>query len=186
MDSSKDNNVLPVDEHQIDELAVQHNGLPVLDEKSSECDGHPEGENQADDLATEKDGALLIDECKLALQHNKPKRDMSTVVVPAGILILQNQVYSISFLSKQFGFHSMFVWSPDYICTQGDLALIESIKKIPCEPRRVEVVCIGDAFIERKWMECLFQPKEYLGDEVINAYIIYMPIYVMIFTKCSC
>jgi len=26
----------------------------VLDEKSSECDGHPEGENQADDLATEK------------------------------------------------------------------------------------------------------------------------------------
>ena len=67
MDSSKDNNVLPVDEHQIDELAVQHNGLPVLDEKSSECDGHPEGENQADDLAIEKDDALLIDECKLAL-----------------------------------------------------------------------------------------------------------------------
>jgi len=56
----------------------------------------------------------------------------------------------------------------DYICTQGDLALIDFIKEIPCEPR-VEVVLIDDAFVERKWMECLFQPNAYLGDEVIHA-----------------
>jgi hypothetical protein len=54
----------------------------------------------------------------------------------------------------------------DYICTQGDLALIDWIKEIPCEPR-VEVMLIDDAFVERKWMECLFQPDAYLGDEVI-------------------
>ncbi|PWZ18987.1 hypothetical protein Zm00014a_044156 [Zea mays] len=48
---------------------------------------------------------------------------------------------------------------------QGDLALIDWIKQIPCEPR-VEVVLIDDAFVERKWIECLFQPDTYLGDEV--------------------
>jgi sentrin-specific protease 1 len=56
----------------------------------------------------------------------------------------------------------------DYICTQGDLALIDFIKEIPCEPR-VEVVLIDDAFVERKSMECLFQPNAYIGDEVIHA-----------------
>ncbi|PWZ20066.1 ATP-dependent DNA helicase PIF1, partial [Zea mays] len=53
---------------------------------------------------------------------------------------------------------------------KGDLALIDWIKEIPCEPR-VEVVLIDDAFVERKWMECLFQPDAYLGDEVIDCYI---------------
>ncbi|AQK55697.1 hypothetical protein ZEAMMB73_Zm00001d051991 [Zea mays] len=48
---------------------------------------------------------------------------------------------------------------------KGDLALIDWIKEIPCEPR-VEVVLIDDAFVERKWIECLFQPDAYLGDEV--------------------
>ncbi|AQK83856.1 hypothetical protein ZEAMMB73_Zm00001d037392 [Zea mays] len=48
---------------------------------------------------------------------------------------------------------------------EGDLALIDFIKEIPCEPR-VEVVLIDDAFVERKSMECLFQPNAYLGDEV--------------------
>ena len=55
----------------------------------------------------------------------------------------------------------------DYICTQGDLALIDLVKEISCEPR-VEVMLIDDAFVERKWMECLFQPDAYLGDEVIH------------------
>ncbi|PWZ09960.1 Ubiquitin-like-specific protease ESD4 [Zea mays] len=35
----------------------------------------------------------------------------------------------------------------------------------------VEVVLIDDAFVDRKWMECLFQPNAYLGDEVIHCYI---------------
>jgi sentrin-specific protease 1 len=56
----------------------------------------------------------------------------------------------------------------DYICTQGDLALIDWIKEIPYESR-VEVVLIDDAFVERKWMECLFQSGAYLDDEVIHA-----------------
>ncbi|ONM17793.1 hypothetical protein ZEAMMB73_Zm00001d003825 [Zea mays] len=43
-------------------------------------------------------------------------------------------------------------------------------EEIPCEPR-VEVDLIDDAFVERKWMECLFQPSAYLGDEVIDCYI---------------
>ncbi|ONM23163.1 hypothetical protein ZEAMMB73_Zm00001d006239 [Zea mays] len=54
--------------------------------------------------------------------------------------------------------------------SKGDLALIDFIKEIPCAPR-VEVVLIDDAFVERKSMECLFQPNAYLGDEVIDCYI---------------
>lgn len=57
----------------------------------------------------------------------------------------------------------------DYVCTQGDIALIEFIKKIPCEPERVEVVAIDDVVIERKYMDRLFQPNEYVNDEVLNA-----------------
>ncbi|XP_035817409.1 uncharacterized protein [Zea mays] len=77
----------------------------------------------------------------VGLSYNKPKKSVATAIV-----------------------------REDYICTQGDLALIDFIKKIPCEPR-VEVVLIDDAFVERKWMECLFQPSAYLGDEVIDCYI---------------
>ncbi|ONL98069.1 hypothetical protein ZEAMMB73_Zm00001d029148 [Zea mays] len=77
----------------------------------------------------------------VGLSHNKPKNSVATAIV-----------------------------REDYICTQGDLALIYFIKEIPCEPR-VEVVLIDDAFVERKWMECLFQPNAYLGDEVIDCYI---------------
>ena len=69
-------------------------------------------------------------------------------------------ITNFSFISRLFAL--------DYICTQDDLALIDFIKEIPCEPR-VEVVLIDDAFVERKWMECLFQPNAYLGDEVIHA-----------------
>ncbi|ONM03471.1 hypothetical protein ZEAMMB73_Zm00001d031687 [Zea mays] len=72
----------------------------------------------------------------VGLCHTKPKKSVATAIVPE-----------------------------DYICTQGDLALIDFIKEIPCEPR-VEVVLIDDAFVERKSMECLFQPNAYLGDEV--------------------
>ncbi|AQK57897.1 hypothetical protein ZEAMMB73_Zm00001d052729 [Zea mays] len=90
----------------------------------------------------QRDNTLSIDESLLmSLSHNKPKKTVTTTIVPK-----------------------------DYICTQGDLALIDWIKEIPCEPR-VEVVLIDDAFVERKWMECLFQPDAYLGDEVIDCYI---------------
>ncbi|PWZ25391.1 Glycine--tRNA ligase, mitochondrial 1 [Zea mays] len=77
-----------------------------------------------------------MESLSVGLCHNKPKKPAATAIVPK-----------------------------DYICTQGDLALIDFIKEIPCEPR-VEVVLIDDAFIERKSMECLFQPNAYIGDEV--------------------
>ncbi|ONM59071.1 hypothetical protein ZEAMMB73_Zm00001d021923 [Zea mays] len=90
----------------------------------------------------QRDNTLSIDESLLmSLSHNKPKTSVTTTIVPK-----------------------------DYICTQGDLALIDWIKEIPCEPR-VEVVLIDDAFVERKRMECLFEPDAYLGDEVIDCYI---------------
>ncbi|PWZ31935.1 putative ubiquitin-like-specific protease 1B [Zea mays] len=86
----------------------------------------------------------------VGLFHNKPKKSVATAIV--------REVLSHDWLLL------------DYICTQGDLALIDFIKEIPCEPR-VEVMLIDDAFVERKWMECLFQPNAYLGDEVIVCYI---------------
>jgi hypothetical protein len=63
--------------------------------------------------------------------------------------------------------HSMSVWFLDYMCNKGDLALIESIKNIPYATLDVELVCVGSQVISRKFMECLFQPDSYLGDEVI-------------------
>ncbi|KAL5658778.1 hypothetical protein ACJX0J_031941, partial [Zea mays] len=81
----------------------------------------------------------------VGLSHNKPKKSVATAIV--------REVLSHDWLLL------------DYICTQGDLALIDFIKEIPCEPR-VEVMLIDDSFVERKWMECLFQPNAYLGDEV--------------------
>ncbi|PWZ14813.1 putative ubiquitin-like-specific protease 1B [Zea mays] len=90
----------------------------------------------------QRDNTLSVDESLLmSLSHNKPKKSVATTIVPK-----------------------------DYICTQGGLALIDWIKEIPCEPR-VEVVLIDDAFVEKKWMECLFQPDAYLGAEVIDCYI---------------
>jgi hypothetical protein len=61
----------------------------------------------------------------------------------------------------------MSVWFLDYMCNKGDLALIESIKNIPYATLDVELVCVGSQVISRKFMECLFQPDSYLGDEVI-------------------
>ncbi|PWZ57813.1 hypothetical protein Zm00014a_017473 [Zea mays] len=102
-------------------------------------------ESQEENVALtviQRDNTLYVDEYLLmSLSHNKPKKSVATTIVPK-----------------------------DYICTQGDLALIDWIKEIPCEPR-VEVMLIDDAFVERKWMECLFQPDAYLGDEVIDCYI---------------
>jgi hypothetical protein len=61
----------------------------------------------------------------------------------------------------------MFDCFVDYMCNQDDLTLIESIKNIPYAIMDVELVCIGSQVISRKFMECLFQPNSYLGDEVI-------------------
>jgi hypothetical protein len=95
-----------------------------------------------------------------------------TAIVSEGIITFMVLYGSICiFYSKQFLFHLTTVLFLDYICTQGNLALIDFIKEIPYE-LRVEVVLIDDAFVERKWMECLCQPGTYLGDEVIHTYFI--------------
>jgi hypothetical protein len=37
----------------------------------------------------------------------------------------------------------MYDWFLDYMCNQGDLALIKSIKNIPYAIMDVELVCVG-------------------------------------------
>jgi len=66
----------------------------------------------------------------------------------------------------------MSVWFVDYICTRDDLALIEFIKNIPWDDptTKVEVVSIPPDKISREYIECLFQPNQYLGDEVISSF----------------
>jgi hypothetical protein len=58
----------------------------------------------------------------------------------------------------------------DYMCNQGDIALIESIKNIHYVIIDVEPVCVDCQVIFKKFMECLFQPDYYLGDEVIYIF----------------
>jgi hypothetical protein len=57
----------------------------------------------------------------------------------------------------------------DYVCTETDIAIIESVKKIPSSPGKEELVLIDDVPVSRNHMECLFQPQEYLSDEVTYA-----------------
>ncbi|KAJ1256225.1 hypothetical protein BS78_K060300, partial [Paspalum vaginatum] len=102
-------------------------------------------------------------ECRYALLHNKPKKDVASVIVPEGNAIVH--VFSITISLD----HVCLV--VDYICTRDDLVLIEFIKSIPCGPTVVEVVSISPDSISRKHMECLFRHDTYLGDEVINSYL---------------
>ncbi|XP_066378025.1 uncharacterized protein [Miscanthus floridulus] len=79
---------------------------------------------------------------KIIIVQNKPKKSMSSLVA-----------------------------LEDYVCTNTDRAIIESVKKIPSSPGSEELVLIDDVLVSRNHMECLFQPYEYLSDEVIDAYI---------------
>ena len=56
-----------------------------------------------------------------------------------------------------------------YVCTETDRAIIESVKKIPSSPRKEELVLIDDVPVSGNHMECLFQPHEYLSDEITYA-----------------
>lgn len=60
----------------------------------------------------------------------------------------------------------------DYVCTQNDLHNIEPIRKIPYKLGKEQVVLIDDAFLDRMSMECLFQPNEFLNDQVISTSIV--------------
>jgi hypothetical protein len=61
-------------------------------------------------------------------------------------------------------------WFLDYMCNQGDLALIESIKIIHFVTMDVELICVDSQVIFKKFMECLFQLDYYLGHEVIYIF----------------
>ncbi|XP_062224544.1 ubiquitin-like-specific protease ESD4 [Phragmites australis] len=74
--------------------------------------------------------------------HNKPKKALSTGIIPQ-----------------------------DYICTQNDLDIILPIKNTPSLPGKEVLVLIDDALVDRRHLECLFQPSAFLNNEVINAYI---------------
>ena len=56
----------------------------------------------------------------------------------------------------------------DYVCTKTDREIIESVRKIPPKPGKEELVLTDDIPVSRNHMECLFQPHEYLSDEVTN------------------
>ncbi|XP_062232997.1 uncharacterized protein LOC133930374 [Phragmites australis] len=74
--------------------------------------------------------------------HNKPKKALLNGIVPQ-----------------------------DYICTKNDLDIILPIKNMPSLPGKEVLVLIDDALVDRRHLECLFQPSAFLNDEVINAYI---------------
>ncbi|KAL6909793.1 hypothetical protein ACP4OV_001452 [Aristida adscensionis] len=64
--------------------------------------------------------------------------------------------------------HISQVMPQDYICTEEDLKIIQYIKSLPKKGTLVE---IGDAFIDRFHMECLFHDYMKLNGDVISAYI---------------
>ncbi|ONM39550.1 hypothetical protein ZEAMMB73_Zm00001d043978 [Zea mays] len=141
MDSLDETNEVPVDDSQLDKHSTVDNESP-LDGKIDEHTRLPIHPIEEDIFGTQINYLAPIDECKFALHHNKPKKDMATVIV-----------------------------QEDYMCNQGDMTLIESIKNIPYATMDVELVCIGSQVISKKFMECLFQPDSYLRDEIINSYI---------------
>ena len=57
----------------------------------------------------------------------------------------------------------------DYVCTKSDLAIINFAEQIASSPGKEELVLIDGVPILRMHMECLFKPREFLGDEVIAA-----------------
>ncbi|TVU06793.1 hypothetical protein EJB05_46827 [Eragrostis curvula] len=63
----------------------------------------------------------------------------------------------------------------DYICTQQDLDIIEPIRNTPSDGNeKLVYIGNGDADIDRRKMDCLFQnkgTKAYLIDDPINGYI---------------
>lgn len=77
MESSKEKIVNPEDANQTDEVEV-----PC--EKADESDCFPVDGNQSKVLNTKRD-ILQMDESLLTLLHNKPKKSMTTRIVPEGI-----------------------------------------------------------------------------------------------------
>jgi hypothetical protein len=87
MDSSEETNEVPVDDSQLDKNSIVDNESP-LDAKIDEPTEVSVHHNKEGISGTKIKNMMPIDECKFALQHNKPKKDMSSVIVQEGIKIL--------------------------------------------------------------------------------------------------
>jgi hypothetical protein len=87
MDSSDETNEVPIDNSQLDKHSKVDNESPV-DAKIDEHTRLPIHPNEEDISGTKINYLALIDEYKFALQHNKPKKDMSSVIVQDGITIV--------------------------------------------------------------------------------------------------
>jgi hypothetical protein len=87
MDSSDETNEAPVDDSQLNKHSTAYNESP-LDAKIDEPTEVSVHHNKEGISGTKIKNMMPIDECKFALQHNKPKKDMSSVIVQEGIKIL--------------------------------------------------------------------------------------------------
>ncbi|KAL6645827.1 hypothetical protein ACP70R_017435 [Stipagrostis hirtigluma subsp. patula] len=77
-------------------------------------------------------------------------------------------IIAISCHNKPKKAHIAQIVPEDYICTKEDVKIIEYIKSLPNKGTLVE---IGDAFIDKIHMECLFHDDMKLNGDVISAYI---------------
>jgi hypothetical protein len=87
MDSSEETNEVPFDDSQVDKHSIVDDESP-LDTKIDEPTRLRIYHNKEDTLGTKIINLVPTDECKFALQHNKPKKDMSSVIVQEGIKIV--------------------------------------------------------------------------------------------------
>ncbi|KAE8805964.1 hypothetical protein D1007_17875 [Hordeum vulgare] len=100
--------------------------------------------------------------------HNKPKKAQHYVVAPEGTV---KSFYALVLLHL---FSSLLInvitsIMIDYACTGDDWNVIENIMSKPNDKRTL--VSIDDSNLQRRQLERLLLPGEFLGDEIIDAYI---------------
>ena len=110
--------------------------------------------------------------------HNKPKKAHSTGIVPEGTYF----DYCVLFFSFATLVTYAFEFFADYICTENDIALIESVKSNSSGDELL--VEIDHALVYRRDLQCLFQRNEYLNDAVSTSDLLKAK-YVQIFTSAA-
>ena len=95
--------------------------------------------------------------------HNKPKKAQDYVVAPEGT---DKSFYALVLLHL---FSSLLInvitsIMIDYACTDDDWSVIENIMSEPNDKRTL--VSIDDSNLQRRQLERLLIPGEFLGDEV--------------------
>ncbi|KAE8813666.1 hypothetical protein D1007_09170 [Hordeum vulgare] len=100
--------------------------------------------------------------------HNKPKKAQHYVVAPEGTVksfyaLVLLHLFSLLLINV---ITSIMI---DYACTGDDWNVIENIMSEPNDKRTL--VSIDDSNLQRRQLERLLLPGEFLGDEIIDAYI---------------